>query len=469
VPSASSSDLDTRPEYPDLARLGASLRRWWPAMLVGAVLFGALGVHASRPDATPYTASSQVLVGPLAGELSVLRAAGQQAQTYADLATSRPVLSAALKGSGSRQTVAQLENNVTAKADDVTRLLKISVNAHKPTEAAHLANAVAAQVVRQTRVQQPPAAPAKAGKTPGPAELAAGLKLQIVDFAEPGPASASGSTSKSLAAIAALAGLLVALAIGVVVDVLQRRVDTLAELEAAAPVPPIGVLRGGRIDARTAALARPRAGVLVADPGSGGADRLALALAEDLTADGVPVLLVDADPSATLSERLDLTGREVVPTAGAPDGDLRALAVERGPGLFVVPRRALPRGAAHADAEARAAAARDRAAGFGAAQAPRAEALVLSAGPAAAVAGLGSLADEVQGAVLAVRRGATKAPEVSEAVTLLQRYGVPVLGTVLLDRRGGGPLRRRRARRAARARPRPRAATAPDAPEHQPA
>jgi tyrosine-protein kinase len=467
VPSASRSDLDTRPEYPDLARLAASLRRWWPAMLVGAVLFGALGVRASRPDATPYTASSQILVGPLAGELSVLRAAGQQAQTYADLATSRPVLSAALKGSGSRQTVAQLQTNVTAKADDVTRLLKVSVSAHGPEEAAHLANAVAAQVVRQTRPQQSSVPATTSGKTPGPAELAAGLKLKIVDFAEAGPATAAGSTSKSLAAVAALAGLLAALTLGVVVDVLRRRVDTLAELEAAAPVAPIGILRGGRIDASTAALARPRAGVLVADTGSGGAERLALALADDLTAARVPVLLVDADPSAALSERLDLTSREMVPDAGAGDGDLRSLAVERGPGLHVVPRRALPRGASHADAEARAAA-RDRRTDPG--RPARPEAVVLSVGPAAAVAGLGSLAGEVQGAVLAVRRGAAKAPEVREAVTLLERYGLPVLGTVLVERRGDGPLRRRRARRAARSRPRPRPATgAADAPGRLPA
>ena len=93
---------------------------------------------------------------------------------------------------------------------------------------------------------------------------------------------------------------------------------------------------------------------------------------------------------------------------------------------------------------------------------------MLSAGPAAAVAGLGSLADEVQGAVLAVRRGAARAPEVAEAVTILQRYGLPVLGTVLIERRGAGPLRRRRARRSARARPRPRPAATPDAAGRQP-
>ena len=468
MPSASSPDLDTRPEYPDLSRLAATLRRWWPAMVVGAVLFGALGVHASRPDATPYTASSQVLVGPLAGELSVLRAAGQQAQTYADLATSRPVLAAALQGSRSRQTVSQLERNATVKADLVTRLLKISVTAHEPDEAAHLANEIADQVVRQTRAQRTPVQIAP-GKTPNPAQVAAGLTLKVVDVAEPGPTTASGGTSKTLVGAAALAGLLAAFALGLVVDIRRRRVDTLAELEAAAPVPPIGTLTGRGIDAGTSALARARTGVLVADSGTGGAAPLALALAEDMAADGVPVLLVDADPSAVLSERLGLVGHAAAPGEAMTRERLRSLAVEHSPGLLVVPRSALPRGAAHADA-AVLAAARSRS-GSSADRAADGEAVVLCAGPAAAVPSLGSLVDEVRDAVLAVRKGATTAPEVSDSHLMLERNGLAVLGTVLVG--GRRAALRRRPRRDARPRRRAgaaaAAAAAPDAPDRQPA
>jgi capsular polysaccharide biosynthesis protein len=437
-------------------------------MLVGAVLFGALGVRASRPDATPYTASSQILVGPLAGELSVLRAAGQQAQTYADLATSRPILDAARRTARTRQNVTQLEQNTKAKADLITRLLKISVAAHEPDEAARLANQIAAQVVRQTQSQRTPVQLAPGAK-PNTAQLAAGLKLEIVDFAEPGPVTASGGTSKSLVGITALAGILAAFALGLVIDVRRRRVDTLAELEAAAPVPPIGTLTGRRIDAGTAALARVRTGVLVADAGTGGAAPLALALAEDMAADGVPVVLVDADPSAVLSEHLGLSGRDVVPDPRRTEGGLRALAVEHSPGLFVVPRGALPRSIAHADAAERAAA-RSRAAARAGSPLSGRDAVVLCAGPAAAVPFLGALADEVDGAVLAVRKGATTSPEVSEAVTILDRHGLSVLGTVLVGGRRPARLRRRSRQDAGGPRRVPAAgAPAGDPAERQPA
>ncbi|MEA2341270.1 MAG: hypothetical protein QOG11_1347, partial [Solirubrobacteraceae bacterium] len=96
--------------------------------------------------------------------------------------------------------------------------------------------------------------------------------------------------------------------------------------------------------------------------------------------------------------------------------------------------------------------------------------VVLCAGPAAAVPFLGALADEVDGAVLAVRKGATTAPEVSDAVTILDRHGLSVLGTVLVGGRRRARLRRRSRQDAGGPRRvRPAGAPAGDAAERQPA
>lgn len=157
-------------------------------------------VAATAGSRSGYEASAKLLVGPMGGKYTELRAASQQAETYADLATSTPVLQAARAPSGA----------VSAKADYFTRLLTITAQARGRSEAAATAAAVAAALMRVT-------GPRRAGS---PGEL---TRLGPIETA---PAD-SGAKRKTLVAIAALAGLLAALTLSVSLD-RRRRLAALA-------------------------------------------------------------------------------------------------------------------------------------------------------------------------------------------------------------------------------------------------
>ncbi|WP_187368863.1 hypothetical protein [Baekduia soli] len=449
-------DPDVRPEYPDLARVGTSLRRWWPAALVVAILFAALGAHASKPAATPYAASAQVLVGPLAGELSVLRASGQQAQTYADLATSRPVFAAVLKQLRSTESVSAFGRRVTVAADSNTRLLKVTVQARTPAAAAGQANALAAEVVRESAAQQPAVTAltkTKSGQI-NPRQAAAAVRLRIVESAVPPPATKSGS-KKSFMAVAALAGALLAFMLGLVSDSVRRRIETVGELDAVCPAPTIGRLRDGHLSAATVTLSGARGGVVVGEVSGGGA-QLSLALGRALASEGVRVLLADADPDGGLSTLLgagDAAG--LLDTGESP---ARPIPVDRAGFLQLLARGAPGHRATRRPDPARALAA----------AAPGADTVIVNAGAAPAtgefVRGLGS-----DTAVLAVPQGRVRAADVAEAVAILERQGLRVVGAVFVQRPGLREALQARRRRAGR-RPAPPASPAPaGTPDHQPA
>jgi polysaccharide biosynthesis transport protein len=193
----------------DLARIIGSARRWWWAMLVGAAAGVALAVAAGEGGGSGYRATAKLLVGPIGGDYSLLRAAGRQAETFADLATSEPVLIAARSRLRTRRTVPQLRSDVVAKADDVTRLLTITAQAEGPAEAAATANAVAAELQRKSR----------------PDDAQHAHELTVVEPAVL-PVGVTGYRSKTLAAIAAMTGVLGALTVVVLLDHRRRRAST---------------------------------------------------------------------------------------------------------------------------------------------------------------------------------------------------------------------------------------------------
>jgi capsular polysaccharide biosynthesis protein len=211
-----------RPEALGLGHVLATVRRRWWALL-GGTLVGAALVIVGGWEGASYRATTRLLVGSMGGDYSSLRAAGRQAETYADLATSEPVLRAASARLSPRPKVAQLRRDVTATADDVTRLLSISAAGDRPARATATADAVAAalratnpRMARDLRIVEPARAP-----------------------------SAPDGRSKALLAIAAFTGLLATLTALVTVDARRRRhVAHLAALTlagmlvaAAAPAP----------------------------------------------------------------------------------------------------------------------------------------------------------------------------------------------------------------------------------------
>ena len=273
---------DERPEYPDLARILATARRWWWALLLGALAGAALALAAGGNSAVSYQASTRLLVGPIGGEYSLLRAAGQQAQTYADLATSQPVVLATRARLGAAASPDGLRRHVSAQADDVSRLLTITAQASRPEAAARLANTLAEELQRVTRATVPQSA----------------NELRVVEPAQ-APQSPVQGHARMLVVLAALAGLLAVLTVLVMADLARGRVATESELAAASPAPVLGT--AGRdpttLTRAMGLLGDGRRRIVIAgvdDDGEG--TRAARALVAAIAASGSHAVLVDADP-----------------------------------------------------------------------------------------------------------------------------------------------------------------------------
>jgi capsular polysaccharide biosynthesis protein len=192
-------DVRAAEGYPGVARFLAVLRRWRGMLLAAAVTAGLIGYFVASSGTPTYESRAVLLVGPINTDLDTLRAAGQLAHTYAQLATSRPVLAATER----RLALRNLSRNVTASANDVTRLLTVSVRDHNAEQGARIANAHAQELVAL--------AARRRTRTPGPGEL------QIVDPAEPA-GSPAGPGAVPIALVSALAGFLGALGLALLLD-----------------------------------------------------------------------------------------------------------------------------------------------------------------------------------------------------------------------------------------------------------
>ncbi len=426
---------DQSADYPDLARIAATIRRWWWVVLLGTLVGAALGLAGGQGSASSYEAEVTLLVGPLGGDrFSALRAAEQQSQTYASLAVSVPVLRAARGRLTPTPSLTQLRRDVSASADEVTRLLTITAHATRPAQAADTANALAAELQRATQSQA----------------LDSVHQLTVVEPAAVPSLPVSGK-ARILVAIAALAGLLGTLTVVVLLDLVRGRVATESELAAASRAPVLGTARRGPDALLGAAvqLSRSERIVVTAVDDDGTAAQVALALATAIAAGGARVLLIDADPGRhAVTRRLGLEDRPGFADALAnPDAvrsrsRIASLTVPHRPGVAVLSR-------------GRATLAPDRADVVLRRLGKAVDVVVLAGPPATGFPGATPWTRLADGAVLTVRRGHATRDRVGTTVDLLEQSGAVVLGTVL----AGGTSRWR-----PRARPWPRRAASPAAP-----
>lgn len=423
--------------YPDLARVVALARRWWLPLLAAVVAAGALAAAGGAHGAT-YEAETRLLVGPLDGDSKTLRAAGAQAQTFSQLATSQVVLDGAQAALGGQPPASALLASVRVDAAETTRILTISTRARSAAAAAAQANAVADQLLRVVNERRPPGAD---------------NPMRVVDPAAP-PAAAVGSGLGTLVAMAAIAALLAGIAVALLFDYFRGRIITADELAEVTGVPTLATVgeRAPRARRREASAYRQLAGrvaffgpdrrritLVVAGPGSGaGSGRVAARLGEALAADGRQVVLVDADPAGSeVTQHFSLDGRDGLgelldqPLHGRSSIRLAGLCAEPVPRLRVVPL-------GHPSDEiglapGRAARALRRFARAG-------DVVVLSAGASASAAALqwGTLVD---GVLLVARRGDTRREETARAVEALDQVGASLLGTVLAERPRRPPWR----------------------------
>lgn len=121
------------------------VQRWWLGILAAAVVGSMIGVSFGESRTPVYQAGADVLIGPLSADSSVLRAAGQTAQTYAELASASSTLDL-VEESLANPAVSTV--TVTATASDVTRILKIRVRGDDASLVADVANGISAELER---------------------------------------------------------------------------------------------------------------------------------------------------------------------------------------------------------------------------------------------------------------------------------------------------------------------------------
>jgi capsular polysaccharide biosynthesis protein len=183
-----------------LARVLGLVRRWRAMLIAAAVMGGVAGFAVASAGTPTYETRAVLLVGPINTDLDTLRAAGQLAQTYAQLATSGPILQA----TGQRLRLRNLSGSISASANEVTRLLTIRVRDHDAARGARIANAHADELVALATRRN-------SSRTPGPGEL------QVVDRAQ-ATTTPSGPGAGPIAIVGAIAGLLGALGIALLFD-----------------------------------------------------------------------------------------------------------------------------------------------------------------------------------------------------------------------------------------------------------
>jgi capsular polysaccharide biosynthesis protein/Mrp family chromosome partitioning ATPase len=216
-------------------------------LIIGTGVAALVGFLVAVRLPPTYEAEARLLVGPLSGERDTLRASGELARTYAEVATLAPILDGAAQRLGLTESADSIKNKIEdVSSSDVTRLLSIRVRDRDASRSAAIANSIAAELVAWS-----------SRRTANPEG-----RLRVVERASP-PASSSGPSSLLIVPLAAIAGFLGALGLAALVDSSSRVVRSDEDLATVAPVPILGGVDGTRLLRR---LERPI--VSEANPGS---------------------------------------------------------------------------------------------------------------------------------------------------------------------------------------------------------
>jgi capsular polysaccharide biosynthesis protein len=253
-------------------------RAWIVALATAGAALAAHVVVADHPRV--HEAKAVLLVGPLKAGIDTLRASGPLAETYAELARSRPVLAATDRRLHERGAA----RSITTSANQTTRLLTVEARDADAARAARIANAHAATLV---------ALAARRASGPIPSG-----RLQVIDPAVPSR-SAVGPDATTLTILAGLLGFGVALALVALAESSRATIRDGTELEAVAGVPCLASMGRG-------ALRRRRTPVVQHAPRSRAADeyRLLAAKLDALGARSLAVVSVDGTQGSLVAANL---------------------------------------------------------------------------------------------------------------------------------------------------------------------
>lgn len=196
-------------EVIDLLHLLAILwRRAWVIVLAGILLAAICFAYATFMIPATYSSTvmmyvnTEASIGSVSVSMSQLNAAQSLVKTYLVILRSRETLIMALEKAGSDYSYGQLRNMISASAVDNTEIFSITVTAEDPEEAARLASAIAE--VLPTRVES----------------VINGSSMRIVSGAIANPSKVAPNITR-YTAMGLLAGMLIAAAIIVVLDLLN--------------------------------------------------------------------------------------------------------------------------------------------------------------------------------------------------------------------------------------------------------
>ncbi len=202
----------------ELSGYFAVVRRWWWTLLVAAWVAGLAGFYVASRIPRSYESSVKLLLAPINTDKETLSAAGALVQTYAQIATTDPILGRTLVNLPPAYQPAPVSSDelfasTRVVANDVTRILTITVRTGDPGLAAALANAMADEMVNIV----------KQGVARPEGELA------IIQLAQPDPAPVAPQISL-IVLLATAAGIIAALVLVLLIEYLSKSIRTRDEL-----------------------------------------------------------------------------------------------------------------------------------------------------------------------------------------------------------------------------------------------
>jgi len=141
------------------SQIGSFIRRWLWLCLTGALLAAVSSYLVTVRLPKVYETSTKLLVSPGSGaggaaDYNVIQAGQALTRTYAELAKTRPVVEAALQAGGSDMPYAQVLAGIDVAPVPNTQLLQVTARGDSPENAAALANAVAAALIKQAQTTE---------------------------------------------------------------------------------------------------------------------------------------------------------------------------------------------------------------------------------------------------------------------------------------------------------------------------
>lgn len=433
----------------ELVRYLRLVSRWWWLLALGVLIGGGSAYGVSQVMTPMYRADVTLLVNqtqtPGTIAYNDVLTSERLTMTYRELITKRPVLEDVIDDLNLALTPDELGALIHVSVVANTQLVRLSVEHEEPQEASRFANATAEAFI---------VANERDGLT----------RSGSVSIVEPAATPSQPVWPRTMlnSVIGALAGLFIAALVVLAYEYFDDTVKTAEEVEAAAGLPTLGAV------ARFAkSAARSTNGVVVASPQRTAAAEAYRVLRTNLqfsTFDAKALLVSSANPGegktttvANLAVAIAQTGMRVI----AIDADLRRPALHRffgvsnGAGLtnsllsrdphlhlFLQPTAhenlsVLTSGPLPPNPSELLSSRRME----GVVEALRKEAdtLLFDSPPALAVADAASLAAKVDGSILVVDTGRTRAQALQRAAEALARSKTRVMGAVLnkLSRRGG--------------------------------